>query len=111
MCLDEGYSGWGRRFPIGSQGDKVRKGRGRIGCLTDLESVIVIPRDFFFFAPLRAGSNYMSMTHSISCSNSSSQDPGPCSSLRVHVVQHSTNYCARVADVTSYGEVNREVSQ
>ena len=63
-----------------------------------------------------AGANYMEMTHSLSsCSSSSAlagqQSSSAASSLRVHVVQHSANYCARVADLASYGEVNREVSQ
>jgi len=52
-----------------------------------------------------SGANYMDMAHSLpSCSSSAA-----ASSLRVHVVQQG-NYCARIADVASYGEVNREVS-
>ncbi|GFH11458.1 eukaryotic initiation factor, partial [Haematococcus lacustris] len=32
------------------------------------------------------------------------------STLRVHIVQPGVNYCARVADPSSYADVNREVS-
>ena len=59
------------------------------------------------------GTSYMNMTHSLAASSSLRPQEGAGgsapSSLRVHVVQLSANYCARVADVTSYGEVNREV--
>ena len=67
-------------------------------------------------SPLHArcseGANYMDMTHSLASSLRPQDGAGssaPSSSLRVHVVQLSANYCARVADVASYGEVNREV--
>ena len=68
-------------------------------------------------SPLHArcseGANYMDMTHSLAASSLRPQEgagsSAPSSSLRVHVVQLSANYCARVADVASYGEVNREV--
>ncbi|GAX72742.1 hypothetical protein CEUSTIGMA_g198.t1 [Chlamydomonas eustigma] len=66
------------------------------------------------------GSNYVDMAHSmppvggalslvsrVPPSGSASSAP---SSLRVHVVQHSNNYCARVTSHETFGEVNREVA-
>ena len=48
------------------------------------------------------GCNYMEMSHTSSCGSSHE------SSLRVHLVEPG-KYCARVSDLQSYGEVNKEV--
>lgn len=50
-----------------------------------------------------AGADYMDMSHGTSTSVQEGNG------LRVHIVQPGT-YCARVADVLGYGEVNREVA-
>mmetsp|Transcript_15489 Transcript_15489/g.33608 ORF Transcript_15489/g.33608 Transcript_15489/m.33608 type:complete len:476 (-) Transcript_15489:297-1724(-) len=62
----------------------------------------------FTTAKALPGAHYMAMSH-----DTAPQQPhhsGSACSLRVHVVEPGTNYCARVADVQSYGEVNREVA-
>lgn len=56
---------------------------------------------------LAAGADFMELSHT--SSTSAQAAAAETSMLRVHIVQPGVHYCARVADVVSYGDVNREV--